>query len=158
MKKVFTLRYRENILYFIFTLYIRHFDVCFIMYLIQYMCAYLIHEHGVRVQRLFSVGIQDSVILETIARLKICKTFGGNNSHSLWNNKRYAPSSQKYYTHILPNNILPRILGQSHAYWLDSIRSPGWGHEWPMELCSLPTVIQGHDLVFQPRLPEHMSL
>lgn len=83
------------------------------------MCAYLIHEHGVHVQRLFSVGIQDSVLLETIARLKICKTFGGNNSHSLWNNKRYAPSSQKYYTHILPNKILPRILGQSHACrWL----------------------------------------
>lgn len=40
------------------------------------MCAYLIHEYGVHVQRLFSVGIHDSVILETIAGLKIFKLLG----------------------------------------------------------------------------------
>lgn len=64
------------------------------------MCAHLIHEHGVHVQRLFTVGIDDSVILETSARLKIFKTFGGNNSHRVFETIKDMHPLLRNITHI----------------------------------------------------------
>lgn len=43
------------------------------------MCAYLVHEHNVHVQKLFSVGIHNPIILETLP--KILKLLGAENSH-----------------------------------------------------------------------------
>lgn len=41
------------------------------------MHTYLVHEHGMRVQKLFSVGIPDPIILETLApRLKMLNFWG----------------------------------------------------------------------------------